>query len=141
MAFKVFNFIAIVVIMVVSVAAHEGHNHGPMAAPMDPGSAIVNSFPSAIAGLVALFFSFLIIRERIWECITRAIFEWFVCFNCVLCTHRVILPRYLFSFDFSVCCFIHFDSMCFFIIVVKYIDSNKQKCFEVIIIQLFVVMA
>ncbi|KAG5609209.1 hypothetical protein H5410_020490 [Solanum commersonii] len=66
MAFKVFNFIiAIVVIMVVSVAAHEGHNHGPMAAPMDPGSAITSSFPSAMAGLVALIFSFMVIRERI----------------------------------------------------------------------------
>lgn len=68
MAFQVsaaFNFIAIVAIMVVAGAAHEGHNHGPMAAPMEPGSAILSSFPSAIAGLVALVFSFLVIREMI----------------------------------------------------------------------------
>lgn len=60
-----FNFIASVVIMVVAVAAHEGHHHEPMAAPMEPGSAILSSFPSAVAGLIALVFSFLVIRERI----------------------------------------------------------------------------
>ncbi|KAK4371019.1 hypothetical protein RND71_010494 [Anisodus tanguticus] len=65
MAFQVSVLIAIVVMMVVGVAAHEGHNHGPMAAPMDPGSAILSSFPSAMAGLVALVVSFLVIRERI----------------------------------------------------------------------------
>ncbi|CAN4115049.1 unnamed protein product [Withania somnifera] len=69
MAFQVsaaaFNFIATVMIIVVVVASHEGHNHGPMAAPMDPGSAIISSFPSAIAGLVALVLSFLVINRRI----------------------------------------------------------------------------
>lgn len=69
MAFKVsavaFNFIASVVIMVVAVAAHEGHHHEPMAAPMDPGSAFLSSLPSAVAGLIAMVFSFLVIRERI----------------------------------------------------------------------------